>query len=269
MSQAVTGAIAGVTTVLNDFWQNKQAVFPMPAMGGTGNRMATIWAALGRAPDLSLGLDPPQPNTLYHACQGIDYTSGGGNDCAQVGVFHSCIGSNACHAQGGCGFVNKVTGGGSCGGSSCGAAAQGAGSEAANLRSGCGAPPPPPPPRPLCGGPPPPPPGCGQPTLYSAPGDNKCAGFGGCAVPISASQLYPKNKDGTAKGTMEVFDFVPDQTGFDGWKSVSIGTMPFGEGDRVAKIAYDAFAMVMKHRGQPVPAEPAPSTIRLVFPPST
>ena len=35
---------------------------------------------------------------------------------------------------------------------------------------------------------------------YSAPGDNKCATFGGCAVPISASQLFPKS------GTMDLFD---------------------------------------------------------------
>ena len=32
----------------------------------------------------------------------------------------------------------------------------------------------------------------GKPTPYSAPSDNKCATFGGCAVPISASQLYPE-----------------------------------------------------------------------------
>ena len=47
--------------------------------------------------------------------------------------------------------------------------------------------------------------GGGGGTLYSAPSDNKCGGFGGCAVPISASQLYPTS------GEMAVFDIHADQ----------------------------------------------------------
>jgi hypothetical protein len=67
LTQASIGAIAGVTTVLNDYWnaekQAKQTVlFPMPSMGGSGDRMAICWAVFGKAPDLSIGLAPPAQN---------------------------------------------------------------------------------------------------------------------------------------------------------------------------------------------------------------
>jgi hypothetical protein len=242
LSKAVVGSIAGTTTVLESYWKDKKVGFPGPAMGGTGNRMATIWAALGRTPNLSLGLDPLSPGTLGHSCQAVDYGWKQGeplNDCAQVQLFHSCIGSNGCHAEGGCGFVNKVTGGGSCSHPSSSSSSDVQGT-------------------------------CGGPVIYSAPGDNKCSTLGGCAVPISASQLYPPPPSGQPEGMMAVFDFQPDTGGTGGWKSVQVGEIIYKEGDKVADVAYAAFAKVMTHRGMPVPDEPPPpSVIRLVFPPST
>jgi hypothetical protein len=307
MSQACIGSIAGTTTVLEAYWKNPAVGFPGPAMGGTGNRMSTIWAALGRAPDLSLGLDPVQPNQLGHSCQALDYTvaaDGELNSCAQVATFHSCIGSNNCHAEGGCGFVNKVSGGGSCGSGggcsvskglaggagggrggicgspggggagkgSCGAAPANApassGGGGCGSSGGCGAPS-----EPAqeggggtVGG------TCGPPQLYSGPGDNACKQLGGCAVPISASQLYPPPPNGQPTAGMEVFDFVPDPNGVNGYTSKKVGVITYQMGDKVDEVAYLAFKTVMASRSPEVkvPDEmPSPTALRLVYPPST
>ena len=53
LSENPIGAIAGVTTVLNDYWnaaiQAKSPVtFPMPSMVGSGDRMAVCWAVTGQ-----------------------------------------------------------------------------------------------------------------------------------------------------------------------------------------------------------------------------
>ena len=144
LSKACVGSIAGTTTVLQSYWKDPTVGFPGPAMGATGNRMSTIWAAFGRAPVLSLGLDPLPANTLGHSCQAIDYNiqpGGTVNDCATVETYHGCIGSNNCHAEGGCGFVNKVTGGGSCsggGGGNCSSVQAAVGGSGAGTGS-CGA----------------------------------------------------------------------------------------------------------------------------------
>ncbi len=308
---AVVGAIAGMTNVLDNYWGSSGVSFPSPAMGGTGDRMATIWASLGKAPDLSVGITPLQPGTLGHSCQGLDYNKNGANTCADPNTYHSCISSNNCHAEGGCGFVNDGTGH-SCGGSStCGAQVglqatqpnsdRASAGTSANLCGAptppseatppaqaaaggtCGAPPQPPsplcggpkppPPGPLCGGPKPPSPGCGAPKIYASPGDNKCKGFGGCAVPISASQLYPKPtpNDPGSEWLMSVYDFVPASgtSGYNGWTSEQIGTLTYKEGDKVEDIAYQAFSMVMKHRNVDPPTQQVPNVLRLVFPPST
>src|SRR5207244_6316617 len=100
----------------------------------------------------------------------------------------------------------------------------------------------------MCG--PPPPPGK---AIYSAPSDNKCATFGGCAVPISASQVYPKS------GKMELFDF----TGGDNTPE-PIGKMEFTAGELVHDVAYRAYLQVMQHRGKnPPDSPPPPPDIRL------
>lgn len=258
LSQAAIGAIAGVTTVLDTYWAPPagSVLFPYPSMAGSGDRMAIAWAVTGKTPDLAIGIDAPVPDTLKHACQGLDFENGGKNDCAQVAIFHSCKGSNNCHAQGGCGFVQVTTGGGNCSGSA--PTSSGGGG---NCSSGgnCGTV--------LstrafggnCGWPPPPPS-----TFYSAPSDNKCSTLGGCAVPMSASQLYP------TEGVMQIFDFQTDST----TKAITsdpICRMRYKVGEAVHDVAYRAFEEVMTYRqtwDEPKP-KPKPNDLRLAFPPST
>ncbi|HWF77247.1 MAG TPA: ferritin-like domain-containing protein [Caulobacteraceae bacterium] len=260
LSQASGGAIAGVTTVLDQFWsaqaQSASPVpFPFPSMSGSGDRMAICWAVFGKAPDLSIGLDPPKPDVLYHSCQGIDYNATGGNigtnSCAEVTVFHSCRGSNGCHAQGGCGFVQPTTGGGNCSASMSTASAKstrefGAPNrctppQAPNLATmgGC---------NPFAG------------PAYSPPGDNKCVTFGGCAVPISASQVFPRS------GNMQLYKFV--QVGGK-WTSQELTgqKIDFAVGENVHDIAWKAYFEVMQPGTTPPPPKPTP--LRLAFPPST
>ena len=242
LCQAAAGSIAGVTTVLNDYWAMPDQTFPYPSMAGSGDRMAICWAIFGQAPDLSIGLGARDPKLLYHTCQALGIETPG-NECAAVAVFHACKGSNSCKAEGGCGFVHTTTsGGGLCG------------SQAFKAReSGCGAPPP-----------------NADPATYSAPSDNKCATFGGCASPISASQILPPAVDADKKplpfGTMLVFDFGPAP----GFAPTKIGTLQWTKGEKVHDVAYKAYRQVMEARGVEVPAEPPPpNDLRLAFPPST
>ncbi len=259
LSQASAGAIAGVTTVLDKYWSAQaQATspvpFPFPSMSGSGDRMAICWAVFGKAPDLSIGLDPPKDKVLYHSCQGIDYNATGGqigrNSCAEVTVFHSCKGSNGCHAQGGCGFVQLTTGGGNCSSSMStanakstrefGLASRAVAPEAPyKTMGGC---------NPFAG------------PSYSPPGDNKCQTFGGCAVPISASQVFPRS------GNMQLYKFV---NGADGWTAQELTgqTIDFAVGENVHDIAWKAYFEVMQPGTIPPPPKPTP--LRLAFPPST
>lgn len=240
LSQVSVGAIAGITTVLDKYWQDLGTEFPYPSMSGSGDRMSICWAIMGQAPDLSRGLDQPDPGKLYHACQGLsladpDTTA----SCAAIEIYHTCKGSNGCHAQGGCGFVQSDAGGGSCGASSCGAT----GKVEASVGAGCGAPPIKP--------------------LYSAPSDNKCATFGGCAVPISASQLYPAM---SASAMMKLYDFIGPEHNAQPLNQ----TMPFAQGDAVYAKAWEAYKAVMAERQTPVEGDmPEPTDLRLALPPST
>jgi Ferritin-like len=231
-SKVAVGSIAGITTVLNKYWDPgcEGVLFPYPSMVGSGDRMAICWALFGKAPDLSQGMgqeDEGGDPVLLHACQGLDFQQPG-NKCAPVKIFHSCRGSNGCKAQGGCGFVQKITGGGMCGFALVAA-------KAADGDAGDG-------------------------VRFSAPSDNKCATFGGCAVPISASQILPQG------GTMELFDFAG--TNHD---PVYFDTMSFQKGEKVYDVAYRAYQKVMKYRNplaEP-PPKPEPGPLRLAFPPST
>jgi hypothetical protein len=318
MSQAVCGAIKGVTTVLDNYWNpgSKTVAFPFPSMSGSGDRMSIAWAVFGATPDLSVGVGSPNSNIVNHACQGLDVAEvdgkWGSNACAQTSIYHTCRGSNLCKGQGGCGFVQLTSGGGSCGGAggscgggssktantpkaspvsggSCGSAGgvTGGGCSAVTLRSYgglCGTPTPSPTPTP--GGP-----------MYTAPSDNICGGFGGCAVPISALQLYPK------AGTMEVWALVgsskpvlcggpkpPAAPGADKnlcgtpapspsptpTASKQIATIEFNVGDKVEDIAFQAFAKVVAYKVNGDPDKPvegltqqAPNDLRLAYPPST
>lgn len=246
-SQAAAGSIAGITRVLGGFWTAETTGFPSPSMYGSGDRVSICWAVFGRYPDITAGIAAKTAGELYHACQGLELSGARGDTCAQVEVFHSCRGSNTCKAEGGCGFVQVQGQSAQCGHKVL----------LDHLN----------PTRPLQGqlqasG-----------KLYSAPSDNKCASFGGCAVPISASQLYPipdSSDPEETVGWMELYDFVGETSEpvviKDGMRKV---LQRYTVGDRVYDIAWDAYVKVLKHRKQPIPDKPKDSELRLAFPPST
>ncbi|ASD69615.1 ferritin-like domain-containing protein [Pseudoalteromonas piscicida] len=240
-SQSAVGTIKGLTSALDRYWSGKTTEFPGPAMGGSGDRISICWATTGIAPDLVTGIAPQNPNTLYHACQGMSYTNIGSDDLPPPEVYHSCKGSNDCKAQGGCGFVHSTTPGGSCGGS-------------------------------VSTGP------------KSAPADNKCNNLGGCAVPISASQLFPKLSGEDKKCFMQLFKFNLKDNSFSAIdytypKDQEVQTdeptdhvlMPYETGDAVYNIAWQAYCNangLLNEEGKPK-EKPKPSDIRLALPPST
>ena len=235
-SQVAAGSIAGITRVLSGFWTDEMTSFPNPSMYGSGDRVSICWAIFGQYPDITKGIVDKTPGTLYHACQALDIDSPD-NSCAPVAVFHSCRGSNDCKAEGGCGFVQLV----------------------GETKVLCGM-------KVLKENLKPVPPLQGILKLYSAPSDNTCAGFGGCAIPISASQLYPApdSSNPNNAGTMEVFDLVPPTP-------VKLGNIEYSMGDKVYDIAWNAYIEVLKSRKvNPLPVKPTvDSDLRLAFPPST
>ena len=119
ISKVAAGAIAGVTTraerILEEpgpertRWHFRRRRWAAPA---------TAWRSAGRCSArrriCRSGVDPIDPGKLYHACQSLDFAALGNDQCAAPEVFHTCIGSNKCKAQGGCGFVQQTTGGGIC-----------------------------------------------------------------------------------------------------------------------------------------------------------
>ncbi|HEY9283407.1 MAG TPA: ferritin-like domain-containing protein [Pyrinomonadaceae bacterium] len=254
-SQAAAGSIAGITRILSGFWTNEATSFPLPSMYGSGDRVSICWAVFGRYPDLAAGVAPKNPGQLYHACQGLDLNQGG-NACAQVEVFHSCRGSNSCKAEGGCGFVQVQGQSHQCGIKVVLDHEQPTRPlplKAQSQSSG------------------PPQAGASTKPLYSAPSDNMCASFGGCAIPISASQLYPGPQPDEPVGFMELFDFV-GQTAEPVLIKNKMGQKElqrYEVGDRVYDIAWEAYVKVLAHRGQPAPEKPGDSDLRLAFPPST
>ncbi|RYZ43910.1 MAG: hypothetical protein EOP49_27635, partial [Sphingobacteriales bacterium] len=46
--QIATGAIAGITTVLDQYWADQSVGFPFPSMGGSGDRLMMCWAVFGQ-----------------------------------------------------------------------------------------------------------------------------------------------------------------------------------------------------------------------------
>lgn len=245
-SQIATGSLSGMTTVLNDYWATASTGFPMPAMSGTGDRMSICWALFGKAPNLGIAAEPTNSSILYHACQGMAIDPNAPVQewgCASPSIYHTCRGSNNCHAQGGCGFVQSTSGGGSCGGSGCGQSARKP--ETVNSQVLCGTPKPKPS------------------DTYSAPSDNKCGTLGGCAVPISASQMFPD-----PKGDMLYFNFNKQADG--SWKSEQLpGNHPYKKGQLVHDAAWEAYSAVMLARKEKIGKKPIPNDIRLAFPPST
>lgn len=107
--------------------------------------------------------------------------------------------------------------------------------------------------------------GCGfvhtdrtNPANFSAPSDNACKTYGGCAIPISASQCLPSS------GTMQLYSYDQDN------QAQPLTTMSFAVGEKVHDLAYKAYRSVMQAKGVAVPDLPAaPNDLRLAFPPST
>lgn len=247
-SLSAVGTIKGITTSLNTYWSDRNAEFPSPAMGGSGDRISICWSVTGKCPDLVTGIENQQKGVLYHACQGMAIDGPQSDSCADVLTYHSCKGSNDCKTQGGCGFVQSAAGGGSCSSS----AAKG---------------------------------------VKSAPADNLCGGFGGCAVPISASQLYPAQDDHCYE--MQLYKFGPapafkaEKIDWPELKArdmlppvlVEKPTMPYKPGEAVYDVAWRSYcaAKGLIDTGKPnthdrritMPEPPAPSDIRLALPPST
>lgn len=260
-SHVAAGSIAGITSVLDTFWNYENFIknpidFPYPSMSGSGDRISICWAIFGKAPDLALGAFPRKSGIIpsdaqapvNHACQGLGFLPDGSQDmdqmCGTKGVFHTCKGSNQCAGEGGCGFVHDATiGGGGCGGSSSG-------------------------------------PSTG---LFSAPGGNKCGSLGGCAVPMSDSQLLPED------GEMQLFkldqygenclnpecnDNKTDQDGKCIREFSELGKMEYEKGDGVYDTAWRAYQSVLQGKvlekdDKDLPEAPKPSDLRLAFPPST
>ena len=252
LSTVANGAIYGITSVLDTYWQKQDTQFPYPSMVGAGDRMAICWAVLGQAPDLGTGVPVREKDVLYHACQGMHLESEADATCAALAVYHTCRGSNGCHAQGGCGFAQLDAGSGKngCSAAGCGAAAYSCG-HSAKVAKVAGN---------LCGAPTPPKPPVDE--IYSAPSDNKCATFGGCAVPISASQLFPN----ATPATMTLYNFGPGPD----HASLPLGeTISFALGENVYDKAWEAYSKVMAARGSTPAAKPAPTDLRLALPPST
>ncbi|CAM2011395.1 ferritin-like domain-containing protein [Acanthopleuribacter pedis] len=233
LSLAAVGTIRGITSQLDQFWltDGKVTQFPSPAMYGSGDRLSICWAIIGKTPDLALPLESLEKGVMFHACQGMSLMGSTFDPDAQpdVRIFHSCKGSNACRTQGGCGFVQNSQGGGNCSQS------------VAKPEAGCGL------------------------QTMSAPANNKCSTFGGCAVPISASQLFPAAKEGDSY-VMQLFNFGPAPN----FPSEPLETMAYAEGDAVYDVAWRAYREVQAARGVTVPEDPPPaSDMRLAFPPST
>lgn len=235
LSLAAVGTIKGITTQLDEYWKagGKVSQFPSPAMYGSGDRVSICWAITGKVPMLWEGIDKPARGVLNHACQGMDLTKmpADSDTCAAVEIYHSCKGSNTCKTEGGCGFVQNSEGGGNC-----------SSSKVVNTGGGCGLP------------------------LMSAPANNKCGGNGGCAVPISASQLFPTPGKG-GSFVMQIFDYgdAPD------FQTSKLCEMPYKEGEPVYDVAWKAYERAMAKNCKDVPSipKPKPSALRLAFPPST
>jgi hypothetical protein len=213
-SLSAVGTLKGLTTALDKYWNGDSSEFPGPAMGGSGDRVSICWATTGMTPDLITGIENPHKDNLYNACQGMDYMASSPVDVdmakmPDVVTYHSCKGSNSCMAQGGCGFVQSDAGGGNC--------SQSVVKQSANTA------------------------GCGAPDIKSAPADNKCASFGGCAVPISASQLYPDQTE--SNPMMKLYSFEKSDDGYHS-KDAKI-MLSYEKGDGVYDIAWKAYCLTV------------------------
>lgn len=248
LSLSAVGTIKGLTTSLNRYWNQTNEEFPSPAMGGSGDRISICWAVTGQAPNLVQGITSQQADKLYHACQGMDYT-------ATTPGKNTCAQVTTYHS---CKGSNECKAQGGCGFVQ---SASGGGNCSQSGGTSTG--------------------------LKSAPADNLCGQFGGCAVPISASQLYPDS------GQMQLYSYdlsTPNHTAKKiKWPEmhardmlpptvVYSDSMPYKAGEPVYKAAWQAFCAAkglikvekkITKEEIVIPDEPTPSDIRLALPPST
>jgi hypothetical protein len=225
-SRSAVGAIKGITTQLNRCWSNPSVFFPGPAMTGSGDRVSICWAVTGKAPDLSKEIKSQKKgNELYHACQGMHW-----NDPKSSSSVKHCASELAYHT---CRGSNECKTQGGCGFVQ---EVNGGGNCAHFAATG----------------------------IKSATGDNHCAQLGGCAVPISASQLFPTKGD--KKGGMQLYSFGPKPK----FKAIKTGdeTIQYKFGHSVYDMAWEAYCKAngLKKKDHPTPK---PSDIRLALPPST
>lgn len=236
LSKATTGTLKGLLMGMEDYWANKNGQFPSPAMVGAGDRMSICWALLGKSPDLHKKPDFKDKTHLrdYHSCQGLympkekeseinnndPWIKYGDLGCASPAIYHSCKGTNTCRSEGGCGFVQAYEGGSNCG-------------STANTTQKQDV------------------------QFVSVPGSNNCATTGGCAVPISALQMFPKAIDDSKK-----MKYKNEVTG-------AIETINFERGELVYDVAWKVYADRYKQKFSKTPEKPKTNIIRLIFPPST
>ena len=143
------------------YWAKPGATFPYPSMAGAGDRMSICWALFGRAPDLSVGIGDRRRRALPHV-PGAGHRDTGRRLCGRrrlprlQGLEHLQAGGRLRLRP----LDHRRW-------RAAGPRSSRPRSRAPQRRSQ------------------------GQAT-YSAPSDNKCAALGGCASPISASQLLPR-----------------------------------------------------------------------------
>lgn len=228
LSQAAVGTLKGVTTALNSYWNQASAEFPNPAMTGSGDRISICWAATGKAPDLTKGIGAiDTKTTLYNACQGMSLMK------KEVGkdMLPDVRIYHSCKGSNEC----KTQGGcgyvqSTNGGGQCGTSTQ------------------------------------VPKSLKSAPANNKCGTLGGCAVPISASQLFPKEAEG-AQYKMQLFSYE-DKAPFT--TTAIKDPLAYEVGEPVYDIAWKAYCEALKQRGEKqIPKKPKAHPLRVALPPST
>lgn len=230
LSKAGVGTIKGITTQLNSYWSGGDVKsFPSPAMYGSGDRLSICWAITGQVPKLWEGVASlNRKGTMYHACQGMVIDES--NSTADL--MPNVAIYHSCKGSNDC----KTEGG--CGfvhgitpGGNCGSSHTDPDS------------------------------------LVSIPANNKCGNLGGCAVPISESQLFPApdSKDESKAGKMQVFNFIKEG---DKWTPVALEEITYKKGDSVYGKAWEAYEKVMEAKGKQV-EKPAINDLRLAFPPST
>lgn len=131
VNDALNQSFANLLSSIAKSWTNTawktdaadaETLFPYWAMIALSTRVATIWA-VGGVPEFDAGQAVVIPADQGHACQGLDPSNPGQNNCAYA-VVHTCATANSCEHQGGCGYpdlpssfpnYNTAAGNGGCG----------------------------------------------------------------------------------------------------------------------------------------------------------